>query len=73
MTVWKRDRRLCASVRMESVVKELTEDVTSDVEEVAGAVAKVEGSEGSIGMLDKLEDEDSVVDVEEGWRAIVLV
>jgi len=58
---------------MESVVKELTEDVTSDVEEVAGAVAKVEGSEGSIGMLDKLEDEDSVVDVEEGWRAIVLV
>ena len=72
MTVWKRERSVCASVRRESVVRELTEDVTLDVEE-AGAVAKVEGSEGSMGMLEGFEEDESAVEVEDGWRDIVLV
>lgn len=50
----------------ESVVRELTEDVTSDVEEVAGAVAKVDGSEGSMGMLDVFEEGESAVEVAVG-------
>ena len=72
VTVWKRERSVCASVRRESVVRELTEDVTLDVEE-AGAVAKVEGSEGSMGMLEGFEEDESAVEVEDGWRDIVLV
>ena len=76
MTVEKRERRLEASVRRESGVRELTEVVRLEEEEVAvggcgGAVAKVEGSEGSMGMLVGAEEEESAW--VEGWRDIVLV
>ena len=66
MTVWKRERRDEASVRRESGVRELTEEVRLEEVEVAagacgGAVTKVEGSEGSMGMLDAVEEEESAV------------
>jgi hypothetical protein len=75
VTVWKRERREEASVRRESGVRELTEDVMLVVDEVGGgggAVTKVEGSEGSMGR-EAADEEDGSVEVEEGWRDIVLV